>query len=62
MIPKKFNNRTTFDENGYPRYQKTNNGGIVDKNGIILDNRFTVPYNQRLLLKYQTHINIEFCN
>jgi len=32
------------------------------KNGIYLNNRFFVPYNPLLLVKYQTHINVEWCN
>ncbi|KAF1877717.1 hypothetical protein Lal_00040435 [Lupinus albus] len=35
---------------------------IVEKNGIPLDNHYVVPYNPQLLMKYQTHINMEWCN
>lgn len=34
----------------------------LKKKGVILENRFFVPYNWRILLKYQTHINVEFYN
>nr|XP_029143980.1 uncharacterized protein LOC114924245 [Arachis hypogaea] len=34
----------------------------VKSHGVDLDNRFVVPYNLLLLMKYQTHINLEFCN
>ena len=32
------------------------------KNDISLENIYVVPYNTRLLLKYQAHINMEWCN
>ncbi|KAF1883670.1 hypothetical protein Lal_00012587 [Lupinus albus] len=34
----------------------------IDKNGATLDNHHIVPYNSMLLLKYQAHINMEWCN
>jgi len=37
-------------------------GHTVLKNDIELDNQFVVPYNPQLLLKYKTHLNVEWCN
>ncbi|KAF7807930.1 ATP-dependent DNA helicase PIF1 [Senna tora] len=61
-FPKKFIERTSFDEDGYCKYRRRDSGHFVEKNGIKLDNRFVVPYNPTLLLRYQAHINVEFCN
>ncbi|KAF7838994.1 uncharacterized protein G2W53_007476 [Senna tora] len=61
-FPKKFTERTSFDEDGYCKYHRRDSSHFVEKNGIKLDNRFVVPYNPTLLLRYQTHINVEFCN
>ncbi|KAK7293775.1 hypothetical protein RJT34_16648 [Clitoria ternatea] len=60
--PKKFHISTIVDQDGFPVYRRRNNGNEVEKNGIILDNRYVVPYNPQLLLKYQAHINIKWCN
>ncbi|KAF7841731.1 uncharacterized protein G2W53_004029 [Senna tora] len=61
-FPKKFTDKTSFDEDGYCKYRRRNTGNVVVKNGVELDNRFVVPYNPTLLLRYQAHINVEFCN
>ncbi|KAL5162368.1 ATP-dependent DNA helicase pif1 [Glycine soja] len=61
-FPKKFHGATIVDQDGFPIYRRRNDGRTVMKNGIELDNRFVVPYNPQLLLKYKTHLNMEWCN
>uniref|UniRef100_A0A0R0JUR6 Helitron helicase-like domain-containing protein n=1 Tax=Glycine max TaxID=3847 RepID=A0A0R0JUR6_SOYBN len=50
---------TLLDSNDYPFYRRRNNGHSISKNGVIIDNRYVVPYNPKLLKKYCAHINIE---
>ncbi|XP_058783166.1 uncharacterized protein LOC131657824 [Vicia villosa] len=61
-FPKEFRKDTVVDEDGYPVYRRRDNGHTVIRNGIEVDNRFVVPYNSKLLLKFKTHINMEWCN
>ncbi|KAH1111934.1 hypothetical protein GYH30_010339 [Glycine max] len=59
---KKFNKAIIVDQDGFPVYRRTNNGRTDQKHGIELDNRFVIPYSPQLLLKYRTHLNVEWCN
>ncbi|KAL7601710.1 hypothetical protein Lser_V15G22262 [Lactuca serriola] len=61
-FPKQFSNHSSVDQNGFPLYTRRNDGHFVEKSGVRLDNRNVVPYNKYLLKRYQTHINIEWCN
>ncbi|XP_072073888.1 uncharacterized protein [Arachis hypogaea] len=62
FYPKQFVNETIFDDDGYPVYKHRDMGITVKLSGTDIDNRFVVPYNPLLLMKYQSHINLEFCN
>jgi len=62
FYPKKFQSSTTISEDGFPQYRRRDNGVCVVKNHVSLDNRSVVPYNPKLLLKYEGHINVEWCN
>ena len=62
FFPKRFVDFTTLDEERFPMYKRRDNGRIVIKNSVPLDNHFVVPYSPHLLMKYQAHINLEFCN
>ncbi|XP_061347924.1 uncharacterized protein LOC133293370, partial [Gastrolobium bilobum] len=59
-FPKNFCSRTFIDDDGFPHYKRRNDGRVVNKNGVELDNCYVVLYNAHLLLKYQTHINVEY--
>ncbi|KAJ0468998.1 putative DNA helicase Pif1, P-loop containing nucleoside triphosphate hydrolase [Helianthus annuus] len=61
-FPKKFVYETCVDSEGYPIYRCRQTCNTVEKNGVLLDNRFVVPYNAMLLKKYRCHINVELCN
>ena len=38
---------------------RRNDGRTVVKKGLVLDNRYVVPYNPQLCRKYGCHINVE---
>uniref|UniRef100_A0A0R0LIE8 ATP-dependent DNA helicase n=1 Tax=Glycine max TaxID=3847 RepID=A0A0R0LIE8_SOYBN len=62
FYPKMFHPQIFLDSNGYPIYPRRKDGRTISKNRVIIDNRYIVPYNAKLLRKYQAHINIEWCN
>jgi hypothetical protein len=62
FYPKQYCEKTTIIENGFAQYARPNNGLVVKKNGIDVDNRFIVPHNVDLVFKYQAHINVERVN
>ncbi|XP_019160441.1 PREDICTED: uncharacterized protein LOC109157010 [Ipomoea nil] len=61
-FPKKFSEFSSFDQDGYPIYRRRDDGMTINKNGIHLDNRYVVPHNRYLLLKYRAQLNVEWCN
>ncbi|XP_058796825.1 uncharacterized protein LOC131667435 [Phymastichus coffea] len=59
-FPKNFQNETIMDENGYPHYQRKNDGVTYElPNGHVIDNRWVVPYCRDLLKMFNCHINVE---
>ena len=60
--PKRHCPETSIDMDGFPTYRRREDGRIIEVKEINLDNRFVVPYNPKLLLMFQAHINVEKCN
>ncbi|KIJ35047.1 hypothetical protein M422DRAFT_262790 [Sphaerobolus stellatus SS14] len=60
-FPKSFQEETSLDGNGYPSYQRPNDGQFVMKDGAKLDNCHVVPYVPELILEFECHINVECC-
>jgi hypothetical protein len=63
-FPKAFQSETEIHEDRYPLYRRRDNGRQIERyvNGrgvVYLDNRWVVPYNPYLSLKYEAHINVE---
>ncbi|GJS92053.1 hypothetical protein Tco_0774689 [Tanacetum coccineum] len=52
----------TIDQDGYPIYRRSDDKVCVKKDNFTFDNKHVVPHNRYLLLKYQAHINVEWCN
>ncbi|GJZ52678.1 helicase [Tanacetum coccineum] len=63
-FPKSFvpETETVIDADGYAIYCRRDNKVTAKKAKFVYENRHVVPYNMYLLLKYQAHINVEWCN
>ncbi|KAK8935753.1 hypothetical protein KSP39_PZI013236 [Platanthera zijinensis] len=63
--PKNFAGSTLQGVDSYPLYRRPNNGRsfiLHRAEDFTIDNRWVVPYNPWLLLKYDCHINVEVCS
>jgi len=69
QYPKQFCNETTDLSNGYPQYRRRSPeqfGRVwqrqIKSSKYSIDNRWVVPYNPYLLMKYNAHVNVEICS
>ncbi|CAH0385071.1 unnamed protein product [Bemisia tabaci] len=67
-FPFNFRNETDMTCDGFPKYKRNDNRhelNVYNKkiNGkrVFVDNSMVVPYNPYLILKYDCHINVEYC-
>ena len=66
-FPKEFQKKTVVDpDNNYATYRRrcSEDGGrayVCPKTKTVIDNRWVVPFNPFLSLRYSCHINVEFC-
>ncbi|EEC75772.1 hypothetical protein OsI_12678 [Oryza sativa Indica Group] len=60
-FPRQFNQATQQGKDSYPLYRRRDDGWRVKIRGAELDNRWVVPYNPGLLMRYNCHINVEAC-
>lgn len=58
-FPKPFQEFTTMDQDGYPKYLRPDDGRVYEVNGHMIDNHWIVPYNPYMSAKYDSHINVE---
>ncbi|WVZ87025.1 hypothetical protein U9M48_033727, partial [Paspalum notatum var. saurae] len=62
FYPKEFSSTITMSSDGRVIYARPKNGITFEKNGVHVDNRFIVPHNVDLCVKYDAHINVESVN
>ena len=59
--PKAFCFEITKGKNSYPKYRQRDDGQKIKIRGANLDNRWVLPYNPYLLVKFNCHMNVEIC-
>ena len=59
---KDYVNETYAGQDGYPHHWRRNTNRCVNMSGVLLDNKYVVPYNPYLSTKYNAYINVEICS
>ena len=60
-FPKEFKEQTNAELNSYPEYKRRSTGKSYKLGDMDVDNRWVVPYNPSISLKYNCHTNVEVC-
>ncbi|XP_004308375.1 PREDICTED: uncharacterized protein LOC101294118 [Fragaria vesca subsp. vesca] len=63
-FPKNFTNHTVQGNDAYPIYRRRASRlpvPLCRRGDTMVDNRWVVPYNPWLLLRYDCHVNVEVC-
>lgn len=60
--PRSFTNITKISNDGYPIYRRRHDNRRAKARGLMLDNKWVVPYNPYLLSLFDCHINVEVCS
>ena len=63
--PRAYRDDTVDHNDGYPEYRRrdTQKSYVIGgpSASMLVDNRWVVPYNRGLMLKYNAHMNVEVC-
>ncbi|GJT17209.1 helicase-like protein [Tanacetum coccineum] len=60
--PRLFQETTQQGDDSYPLYRRRDNDIEINLRNSVLDNRWVVPYNPKLLMMFNCHINVEVCS
>jgi len=58
--PKTFCDETIIEENGFVKYRRYDDGRTITICGKNMNNRWVIPYNRDICVKYNAHINVKW--
>ncbi|GJX10929.1 DNA helicase [Tanacetum coccineum] len=59
-FPKPYSEKTSIDKDGYVHYRRRATRIDTERQNVRLDNRYVVPYNKTLCMRYYARINVEY--